>query len=190
MELQGRLLSSFVVFLTSFLFLSCQKKVLPVFDADLITLRAKKGEYWFEKQPFSGALLKLEPSNKDTVYIQSYRKGKKDGIWKKFYPQNHLKESRVFKMGSKEGTHIGYYLNGQMHYNFQLKNDVYNGFKKEWLPSGDLIVFQNYINGYEQGPQQVWYPNGEVKNNYIVRNGRRYGLLGTKNCVNVKDSIF
>ena len=25
--------------------------------------------------------------------------------------------------------------------------------------------------------------------NYVIKNNRRYGLLGTKNCINVSDSI-
>ena len=28
------------------------------------------------------------------------------------------------------------------------------------------------------------------KSNYFIKNDRRYGLLGTKNCENVSDSIF
>ena len=37
---------------------------------------------------------------------------------------------------------------------------------------------------------KYFYNNGKVRSNYLVINGKRYGLLGTKNCVNVKDSIF
>ena len=37
--------------------------------------------------------------------------------------------------------------------------------------------------------QQFWYNDGEIKSNYIIKNKRRYGLLGTKNCVNVSNSI-
>ena len=46
----------------------------------------------------------------------------------------------------------------------------------------------NYYNGKEQGSQKVWYNNGKIKSNYVVKDGRRYGLLGTKNCTNVKDT--
>jgi len=48
----------------------------------------------------------------------------------------------------------------------------------------------NYKNGYEDGRQEQYYDNGKVKANYIMMSGRRYGLLGTKNCVNVTDSVF
>lgn len=48
----------------------------------------------------------------------------------------------------------------------------------------------NYKKGFEEGSQKMFYDNGKVKVNYIMINGRRYGLLGTKNCVNVSDSVF
>jgi antitoxin component YwqK of YwqJK toxin-antitoxin module len=48
----------------------------------------------------------------------------------------------------------------------------------------------HYKKGYEEGLQQFYYDNGKVKANYFMKAGRRYGLLGTKNCVNVSDSIF
>jgi antitoxin component YwqK of YwqJK toxin-antitoxin module len=48
----------------------------------------------------------------------------------------------------------------------------------------------NYQKGHEEGEQKWWYDNGKIKANYIIKDGRRYGLLGTKNCINVSDSIF
>jgi antitoxin component YwqK of YwqJK toxin-antitoxin module len=48
----------------------------------------------------------------------------------------------------------------------------------------------NYKKGHEDGQQQWWYDNGKIKANYIIKNGRRYGLRGTKKCINVSDSIF
>jgi antitoxin component YwqK of YwqJK toxin-antitoxin module len=47
-----------------------------------------------------------------------------------------------------------------------------------------------YRKGYEDGLQQQFYESGKVKANYMMLDGRRYGMLGTKNCVNVSDSIF
>ena len=53
-----------------------------------------------------------------------------------------------------------------------------------------LLRVSNYKNGYEHGQQKIWYPDGRIKSNYIIKNGRRYGLLGIKNCINVSDSII
>jgi len=62
--------------------------------------------------------------------------------------------------------------------------------KRHGNPEGKLISYHNFKNGYEEGSQKVWYDNGKIKSNYTIKNGRRYGLLGTKNCINVKDSVF
>jgi antitoxin component YwqK of YwqJK toxin-antitoxin module len=53
-----------------------------------------------------------------------------------------------------------------------------------------LVKQMNYLKGHEEGPQKWWYDNGKIKANYIIQDGRRFGLLGTKNCINVTDSIF
>jgi antitoxin component YwqK of YwqJK toxin-antitoxin module len=47
----------------------------------------------------------------------------------------------------------------------------------------------NYEAGIEVGQQRQWYDDGSVRSNYVMKNGRRFGLLGTKNCINVKDSL-
>jgi hypothetical protein len=35
------------------------------------------------------------------------------------------------------------------------------------------------------GQQRMWWPDGTLRANYVVRDGRRYGLLGAKGCVSV-----
>lgn len=71
-----------------------------------------------------------------------------------------------------------------------VSNDEYTGDFKEWIASGLLIKHFHYKNGQEDGSQQLFYENGKIKANYVIINGKRYGLLGTKNCKNVSDSIF
>ena len=47
-----------------------------------------------------------------------------------------------------------------------------------------MCLRDSYKNGYELGEQKIWDKNGEIVTNYIIKNGRRFGLLGKKNCVN------
>ena len=77
-----------------------------------------------------------------------------------------------------------------MAFEYNLKDDEYNGSLKEWNRKGQIIKSFNYVNGYEKGSQKLWFDNGEVRSNYVIKNNRRYGLLGTKNCINVSDSIL
>ena len=73
---------------------------------------------------------------------------------------------------------------------YQFESDEYQGTCKEWNEKGLLVKQMNYHQGHELGSQKWWYDNGKIKANYIIQNGRRFGLLGTKNCINVTDSIF
>ena len=76
----------------------------------------------------------------------------------------------------------------------KLKQELEDGFlinlQKYEEHEQQIIKSFNYVNGYENGSQKLWFNNGEVKSNYVIKNNRRYGLLGTKNCVNVSDSCL
>ena len=61
----------------------------------------------------------------------------------------------------------------------------YEGDVKVWYPDGSLFQHFKYKKGHEDGAQKVWKSDGRIKANYVVRDGRRYGLTGVKNCINV-----
>ena len=96
----------------------------------------------------------------------------------------------MYSRGKKNGKQISYWENGNKRFEFDAKNDSYEGVLQEWDVYGKLYHLGNFVNGQEEGTQKLWYPNGKIKANYVVRDGKRYGLLGTKNCMNVSDSIF
>jgi len=43
----------------------------------------------------------------------------------------------------------------------------------------------HYTAGHEDGVQQLYREDGSLYANYIVRDGRKYGLTGEKECANV-----
>jgi len=153
-------------------------------------LMIKNGLVYHNNILFTGYMYRLYPDSKDTMEVLGYREGKEHGIWRRFYQGNKLHEKREFAEGKKVGNLEKWWENGkkQMHYVFV--NDEYEGFCREWNREGRLIREMNYQQGHEEGVQRWWYDNGKIKANYIIKNGRRFGLLGTKNCINVSDSIF
>ncbi len=179
-------------FLLFFAIIAChfQQNDTLILNINKFELNQKSGITYYKDMPFNGLVYELYVNSLDTLLTGNYKNGTKIGIWKKYYPNGKLLESRKYVNGIKEGDHIGYYPDGKIKFVFQLKNNEYNGFKKAWTKKGNLILHMNYKNGYEAGSQKVWYDNGIIKSNYILKNGRRYGLFGTKNCINVKDSIF
>lgn len=125
----------------------------------------------------------------DTVFAVPYRDGKEEGWSRSYYPNRQRRELRYYHDGWKQGEHRGWYPDGKLAYIYHFKDDVYDGPVKEWSPKGILFRDMNYEQGIEAGRQVIRYADGKIKSNYVIKNGVRYGLLGTKNCVNVKDSI-
>ncbi|WP_445735772.1 toxin-antitoxin system YwqK family antitoxin [Mariniflexile sp.] len=145
---------------------------------------------YVEDKTYSGFVYELHPETADTLLIESYYKGLKEGVAKKWYDDNKLMELRHYASGQKNGKQIAFWENGNKRFEYTAKNDAYEGELKEWNIDGLLFHLAHYSNGQEEGSQKLWYDNGKIRANYVIINGKRYGLLGTKNCVNVSDSIF
>ena len=144
----------------------------------------------YKNEKFNGVLFELDTNKRDTILSQEIKNGLLDGISKKWFANNQLMEYREYKMGRKNGRQIAYWDNGKKRFEFIAKNDAYEGELREWTMSGHLSHLAHYVNGQEEGIQKMWYDNGKIRANYVIINGKRYGLLGTKNCKNVSDSIF
>jgi antitoxin component YwqK of YwqJK toxin-antitoxin module len=111
-------------------------------------------------------------------------------VYRKYFPNKQLMEYREFRNEMKNGKQIAYWDNGKKRFEFNAVNDAYEGELKEWDYDGNLFHLAHYKNGVEEGEQKMWYQNGKIRANYVIIKGRRFGLLGTKNCKNVSDSIF
>ena len=142
------------------------------------------------KLPFTGTIFMLYPNTTDTAEVRNYLNGFENGEWRKYYTANQLREKRSFINGQKTGSYLAYWPNGKPQQVYNFEQDLYEGTCREWCDNGILIKEMNYHKGYEAGTQKAWWDNGKIKSNYIIKNGRRYGLLGTKNCINVSDTIF
>lgn len=154
----------------------------PFFKKSQDTLYYKNGF-------FSGYRYVLYPTG-DTASIESFYNGVEEGFQKKWYPNHQLAEDRFYINGKKEGTHQGWWPDGKQKFYFSVVGDEYEGEFKEWYSSGLLGKDFHYVNGKEEGSQRLWWDNGTVRANYVVRNGKKYGLIGLKTCVNPYDSII
>ena len=179
-----------VLFLSSLLIsLSCRENYkLQNFNANSLYLKNVNGVVFHEGKPFSGRVYKLGIT--DTISITCFYRGKEHGAWKTFYDSGLLRELRYFNKGVKVDTLKRWWSNGQLQFACTFKNGEYNGALQEWNENGQLTKSMSYRNGYEEGSQKMYYDNGRIRSNYVVQHGKRIGLLGTKNCVNVSDSIF
>ncbi len=176
----------------------CNAIVSPQPQSNSIVLLNKREHHFamqnglllLNNKPFSGKLFALFPTTNDTSSIENYLNGKEHGEWLRFYESKKLREKRYFVNGQKTGIYLTWWENGNKQMDYQFVNDEYEGTCREWNEKGMLNKEMNYKKGHEDGRQQWWYDNGKIKANYVIKDGRRYGLLGTKNCINVSDSIF
>lgn len=152
-------------------------------------LRQEQDAVWLGNQRLTGILFQLDPSG-DTVSTETYRNGRLDGLSRKWFANGQLMEAREYAAGRKQGRQIAYWPNGNQRFAFTAKEDAYEGELREWTESGQLFHLAHFRNGQEEGVQKLWYDNGKIRANYVIRDGRRYGLLGTKNCMNVSDRIL
>jgi antitoxin component YwqK of YwqJK toxin-antitoxin module len=167
-----------------------QKSKLITLNIDSNQFESKNGILFYNSSAYSGKAYTLYPVSKDTFEIKEYLNGKEHGKWTRFYQNNQLKELRYFNNGLKTADLLSWWPNGKKQMVYHFKNNEYEGNCREWNNAGRLIIELNYKNGYEEGSQKMFYDNGKVRANYVIKNGRRFGLLGTKNCVNVSKDIF
>lgn len=166
-----------------------QSSTLPLLDRDNPTFSVNGELLYYNQRPYTGGAFALHPQSDDTLMTAFYRFGALHGCCKKLYPSGALKEMRYFNSGKKHGKQVAYWSNGNKRFEFTAYQDAYSGVLREWSESGRLLHLATYAYGQEEGRQTLWYDNGKVRANYIIRNGKRYGLLGTKNCKNVSDSL-
>lgn len=161
-----------------------------LFSADNAQISFENTGVFYQGKPFSGKLYSLDPQSQDTLKIESYLKGNRHGKWIQYFPGHVLKEFRTFDQGKKTGIFVQYFPTGKKQQEYYFQNDEYQGLAREWNESGVLIREMHYVAGHEEGSQKLFYDNGQVRANYVIKNGRRFGLLGTKNCVNVSARLL
>lgn len=144
---------------------------------------------YYQNRFFTGYQFSLY-TNGDTAFINSYFNGVEEGFQKKWYENRQLAEERFYINGKKEGTHRGWWPDGKQKFIFTALNDDYDGEFKEWYSSGLLGKQFHYSRGQEEGSQRLWWDNGTVRANYVIRDGKKYGLIGLKTCANPYDSII
>lgn len=166
------------------------KVVPPIYLNELDKYFSKHQDTIFYKNNFyTGYRYSLYP-NADTATLQSYFNGVEEGTQKKWYANRQLQEERFYINGKKEGLHRGWWPDGKNKFIFTANADKNEGEFKEWYSSGLLQKYFHYKNGQEVGSQRLWWDNGSVRANYVIREGKKYGLIGLKTCINPYDSIF
>ncbi len=87
--------------------------------------------------------------------------------------------------GKRHGVFYAWWDNGYQKTEAHFNNGEYHGLVTSYFETGQTQSILNYNNGHEEGLQRIWKSDGRIKANYEVVSGRKYGLTGVKNCINV-----
>jgi antitoxin component YwqK of YwqJK toxin-antitoxin module len=175
-----------LILFSLFLFTSCnlidQDVVLESLDINLVLVN---GVLTWNEKPFTGKLIErfsLQGVKSEIMYVE----GKKHGYEKHWFENGDLAMERYYANGFKTGVHKAYWEDGipKFKYHFNDKGE-FHGSVKEWYKTGNAFMSFNYINGKEEGSQKLWKMDSNIKANYEVIHGERFGLIGLKKCYNV-----
>jgi antitoxin component YwqK of YwqJK toxin-antitoxin module len=143
----------------------------------------KQDTLYYNLKKYSGKQFILYP-NKDTLFIKSYLNGLLEGVQKQWYENKILNEKRLYIANKKEGLHQGWWENGKPKYKYHFENDEFQGEVLEWYQTGQLFKKFHYDKGHEEGSQRLWFEDASVRANYVIKKGKKYGLIGIKICKN------
>jgi antitoxin component YwqK of YwqJK toxin-antitoxin module len=105
--------------------------------------------------------------------------------YKKGFIVDRLRINRRDGQGRKQGRWYSFYENGNLKTEVTYKDDMKNGYLKEYSESGDLLKISKFVDDVIQPEaeeiqklevQNEYYPNGKIKISAMFRNGVPEGL--------------
>jgi antitoxin component YwqK of YwqJK toxin-antitoxin module len=156
-------------------------------EADDPALSRENGVLLASGAPFTGELVDRSP-NGTLTSVFPYVDGLREGTARGWYADGSPAWVRGYVEGREEGRHEGWWENGAPRFRYAFEGGLLEGDLLEWFPDGTPYRAFHYVNGKEEGRQRMWYTDGAPRANYVIRDGRRYGLPGTKGCTGGDDS--
>ena len=155
-----------------------------IINANDPSLHFQNGYRYYKGKLFSGI---IEEHFKDQTVQQStqYENGKENGWSQTFFTGGKIAEKRFYLNGEKDSAHTGWWPNGNRRFEYHFSNGIYNGDYKEWYESGKLLKHVHYVNGVDSWGKG-WRENGKIYMNFVMKEGRRYGLNNSNLCYTVK----
>jgi hypothetical protein len=150
---------------------------LPSTDARLVRVA---GAWRFEGRPYSGRMVEALPDGGriERAIVDGWAQGE-ERTW---YPDGALRAIRYYAHGAKVGVHRGWWPDGTPQFERRFAHGRPDGLARTWYANGQLFDEHRYVAGQEAGPQQLWFADGRVRASYEIRDGRRYGSIGSKPC--------
>lgn len=169
---------------------SSTNKLKPINIPDITYIKGSegfnksKGYLSYQGKLFSGFVVEYH-ANDSLKSKSGYWEGKMEGDAKGWYPSGKVWFERFYKRGEKHGEHQGWWNNGQLKFKYQFVDGGFHGKQFGYHRDGESSELRNYEMGKEVGKQTAWSPKGKLVFNYVIKNNKRYGFIGRKNCTSV-----
>lgn len=148
-------------------------------------LQVDNGNLKFKLKLFSGYVL-MNHENGGVKSITSYYQGKQEGWAYEYFENGKPLSKRYYHLGEKDSVHTGWWDNGNTRFVYHFNNGVYNGSFEEYYYSGKPLKKISYYNGNDSFGTG-WRENGKIFMNYIMKDGRRYGVMNAQPCYSLKN---
>ncbi|MFT4780370.1 MAG: antitoxin component YwqK of YwqJK toxin-antitoxin module [Pseudohongiellaceae bacterium] len=159
-----------------------------IINKSALELKSNLGLMYYNNQPFTGVseVFYSEILKAETI---EYKKGKRHGVYKKWFRDGRISYEAHYDNGLQQGTAKSWWKNGKLRSEANYDKGIVNGIQKQWYKSGNLFKQMTIVNGKEQGLQKAWRDNGKIYNNYEAKNGRIFGLKRASLCFQLEDEI-
>lgn len=118
--------------------------------------------------------------------LAAYANGREEGWQYRWFPNGQIESKRYYHLGEKDSVHEGWWADGHQRFKYHFRNGQYHGLFEEWYSGGQPFRHVMYQNGEEQWAKG-WRDNGKLFMNYVVRNGRRFGIFNAVLCYSLKN---
>ncbi len=148
-----------------------------------VHLKNVNGCWWWKQKKFNGYV--LEKNNTIVLAKLPVINGKENGVAYGWYMNGKKRYQRGYRNGNREGAHMEWYENEKIASLYFFHDDKFEGEQRTYYQSGHLWQSLNYIDGYEEGKQISKNDDGRVVNNFTIKNGKLYGVVGRFDCMSV-----
>ena len=118
----------------------------------------------------------VETYNDGDIKSITYHKITRNKIKKVKYDEYHSngqkKKEETYKDGKKDGLWTGWYWHGQKSYEYNYKDGADEGLQSEWYENGQKKYELTYKNGERDGLSTGWYENGQKMAEVTFKDGK------------------
>ena len=134
----------------------------------------ERNELYYKKftdNPFTGEISGIENG--------SFKNGKMNGEWLRYYENGQLNEKVNFKDGKRDGLSETYFENGQLKDKGNYKDGKEEGLWEAYFENGQLFGKANFKDGKRNGLLENYYRNGQLLGKGNYKDGKADGFSKT-----------